>query len=95
MTEQYVIETKLFDGSDILFVITPKGDPLIPVRVLVDYFDLLLEHANRIVTRNRDLFADKLIKLKTSALPSSDDIMSPDYRLKSVDCFTIAGGVIS
>lgn len=89
----FAIETKPFDGYDVLFIITPEGEQLIPVKVLSDYFGIELRSANQAISRNRELFTDKIVKIKTDGLKESDHILGSNYRMKSFDCFTIAGAL--
>lgn len=92
--KDYSVTTKLFDNAEFLFVVTPDGQQLIPVKVFADYFGISLKRANEIISRNRSLFVDKVVKLKTEAvLASGRRGIYTNYRLKTVDCFTIAGSL--
>ncbi len=89
----YSIITRIFDNSDIVFVITPEGEELLPVKVLADYFEVPLHRANETITKKRDLYVDKVVKLQTGAIEESDRIMGSDYRMKTIDCFTLSGAL--
>lgn len=92
MTE-LLTEVKVFNGANVIFVLTPDGEQLIPVKVLADYFEIPLSKSNWYITKNRDLFDGKRVKFETTALNCSDSIMGSDYRMKSIDCLTIAGAI--
>ena len=89
----YSIVTRVFDDSDIVFIITPENENLLPVKVLADYFDIPLHRANETISKNRALYTDKLVKVKTGLINESDRVMGSDYRLKTIDCFTLAGAL--
>ena len=91
MTDIYV-ESKKFDGTNITFVILPDGTELVTVQALADYFGMPLKQANRIITRNRDLFEGKVFKIKTEDANISGAMMTP-IRMKYLDCLSYAGGL--
>lgn len=91
--KDFAIDIKPFDGSNILFVVTPEGEQLIPVKTLANHFGIELKTANQIIGRKRDLFVDKVVKLNTERISSPGHNLLPDSRMKSFDCFTIAGAL--
>jgi hypothetical protein len=90
---EYLTEIKDYNGKDVVFVITPDGDQLIPVRVLADHFGIPLKKANQMITKNNALFVDKVVKLKKEAYSSLGTVMGPDEDIRSFDCFTLAGSI--
>lgn len=90
---EYLTEIKDYNGTDILFIVTPEGERLIPVKVLADCFSIELKTANQTIKRNRELFVDKVIKLKTEHVSLSGNTMLPESKMKSFDCFTLAGSI--
>lgn len=91
--KDYSVTTKLFDNAEILFVITPSGEHLIPVRVLADYFGIPLKSTNQTITRNRPLFVDKIVKLKIEDAKALGHMMLPSEDLRLFECFTLAGAL--